>query len=164
MRLYNTAILCLAALAGSARAATYTYTYTGRHLFAQTGSGVPGVGKLRFTLAGRMPAKGECESHVDIVAISDGAYTMKQLLRHGFVPAPGNHARICRDGETGALSEVLSATFDLFDGSILDSAYTWKSRDPKRGKMADTVTLFANIEYHISTSKHAGTISASENH
>ena len=69
---------------------------------------------------------------------------------------PDNRARICSDAQTGALSESLRVSVGFFSGGNLIAAYTWLSSDPRRGRAADSVIEFANIEYHVSEAKQVG--------
>ena len=149
----------LIATSGAASGDT-VFSYRGRLLMPRTGNGVPGVRHLHFRLSGAMPEKGACVKELTIRELSDGAYSIKELLDHGFVLARGTKAEVCSDASTGALSERLDVQVVLRTNGALDASYSWKSNDPVRGKSADTVTLLANAEYHVSVTKAAGHLMA----
>ena len=138
------------AASGFAARAEAVFSYRGKMLLPQSGSGVPGVKYLHFKLSGSLPAKGACSKDLTVLEIADGAYSMKKLLALGFTATPGNRAEICSDATTGALSERLRVQLILQSDGDLIASYAWESDDPKRGKTADTVKLFANVEYHVS--------------
>ncbi len=148
------------ASSGTTASAATVFSYRGRMLVAQTGNGVPGVRHLRFKLSGDMPAKGACSKNLAVLAVSDGAYSLKKLLSLGFGVAPGSKAEVCSDATTGALSEKLRVQLVVESDGDLVASYTWESFDPQRGKAADSVTLFANVEYHVSVAKVAGRLRA----
>jgi hypothetical protein len=149
------AALLLAASAAPAQAQT-AFSYRGKKLMPKTGNGVPGTMRLRFDLSGRMPAKGTCSADFTVLRLEDGATSLQALLAQGFTEAPGNGVEICSDATTGALSERLRIQLVLQSDDSLIASYTWQSVDPKWNGMADTVTLFANVEYHVSASAKAG--------
>ena len=142
--------------AGAARADEAVLTYRGRLLKPQTGSGVPRVRNLHFRVSGHLPKPGGCRSDFTILAVSDGAFSLADAIAQGYTPSSHNHVRICSDAQTGALSESLSVSVGYFDGGNLEAAYTWLSSDPRRGRAADSVIKFANIEYHVSEAKRSG--------
>ncbi len=146
----------LTASIGSAVAADTVLTYRGKLLRPYTGSGVPRVKNLHFTVSGHVPAHGKCRSDFKIISVSDGAYSLKDALAHGFIPSPDNEVRICSDAKTGALSELLRVNVASFSYGNLVASYTWLSSNPRRGRAADTVIDFANIEYHVSLARRPG--------
>jgi hypothetical protein len=140
----------------SASAAETVLSYRGRLLMPATGNGVRGARNLHFTASGHLPANGQCRSNFKILSVFDGGFSLKAAIAAGFTPSPYNSLKICRDAQSGALSEQLYVNVAVSSNGTLLASYTWSSSDPRRGRAADTVTSFANIEYHVSDAKRVG--------
>ena len=132
------------------------YVYKGARLRPHTGNGIQGIKRLHFTLTGRRPSQGECVKNLSIVSISDGAYSLKSLEQQGFIESPPPRISICSDANTGALSEKLVVTMALYSQGNLIAGYIWNSENAGRGKFADSIDAFANIEYHVSETRKPG--------
>ena len=151
--------VCLCLLAGSVSAASAKDTvlsFRGKLLRPHTGSGVPGVRILRFRVAGALPPPGSCSTDFRILELSDGAFSLRQAMAEGFTPSKQNRIRICSDAQSGALSEKLNVNVAYYYGGNLAASYNWLSSSPRRGKAADSVIEYANIEYHVSVAERAG--------
>ena len=138
-------------------------SYRGRLLKPQTGSGVPSVRNLHFRISGHLPKPGGCRTDFTILAVSDGAFSLADALARGYTPSIHNRVKICSDAQTRALSESLRVRVAYFDGGNLEAAYTWLSSDPRRGRAADSVIEYANIEYHVSETKRPGLLTLHPN-
>ena len=157
-KIHALAVGLLMASVGVASAHDTVLSYRGRQLRPITGSGVPRVRNLHFKVSGPLPKLGGCRSDFMIVSVSDGAFSLKEAMARGYSLVAGNRVRICSDAQTGALSENLQVSVAHFTDGNLDAAYTWLSSDPRRGRAADTVTEYANIEYHVSEAKRVGNL------
>ena len=146
----------LLALAGTASAADTVLSYRGRLLKPLTGSGVPHVKNLHFRLSGHLPMPGGCRTDFDVLSVSDGGFSLKDALARGYTLSTRNRVKICSDAQTGALTESLHVSVEYFAGGNLVATYTWLSADPRRGRTADSVIEFSNIEYHVSAAKRTG--------
>ena len=146
----------LMTLSGAASGADTVFSYHGKMLVPEKGNGVQGVKRLAFNLSGQMPAKGTCVKNLTVLSVSDGKYSLKEFLAHGFTEAPHRRAEVCSDAKTGRLSERLYIGVVANSGGDLEASYTWRSNDPAQGKLTDKVTLFANIEYHTSAANGEG--------
>jgi hypothetical protein len=159
-----TAFIALMAISSGAYAAhPATFVYEGKALEPGNGNGVPNVTHLKFELSGHYPAKGECTKRLTVLRLSDGAYSLKKLLALGFVESADSHVELCADSVTGKLSERLYVNMEQFGGGNLQAAYVWSSYDPKHGKSADTIELYANVEYHVSYTTEPGHLSRQHN-
>jgi hypothetical protein len=148
----------LAALSVPAHA-TSTFVYRGHILMPEGGSGVQGVRVLRFTLSGHAPPPGKCRRDLAILSLSDGNFSLKKALAQGYKETSDSRATVCSDAATGQFREKLYVNVVYGSGSNLQAGYTWQSFDPQRNKNADTVTSYENIEYHVSGTTRAGTLS-----
>ncbi len=157
-RIALAALLTLAPFAAHAR--QDRFVYVGNTLQPKTGNGIQGVTYIRFTLTGRHPPKGKCEKHLTLVTLFDGIYSPKILMARGFVESPESRIEVCADPVTGQLTEKLVVEMDLFSQGNLIAGYTWNSHDPKKGKTADLIESYENVEYHTSITKRAGHFSA----
>ena len=81
------ALSLLTAFIGTASAEDTVLSYRGRLLKPETGSGVPHVRNLHFKVSGHLPMRGGCRSDFKILAVSDGAFSLKQALADGFSPS-----------------------------------------------------------------------------
>jgi hypothetical protein len=150
----------LAAFATTAHAADTVLYYRGRLLKPNTGSGVPHVRNLHFRVSGHLPMPGGCRTDFAILAVSDGAFSLKDAIARGYSLSAHNRVKICSDAQTGALSESLNVRVEYFADGNLVASYAWLSSDPRRGRAADSVIEFANIEYHVSEAKRVGRLMA----
>ncbi len=148
--------LLAAFTSGSALAANVLLSYRGRPLMPITGNGVPDAKILRFKASGHLPEAGKCRTDFTILNVSDGKVSLKTALAAGYMPSPDNFLRICRDAQSGALSERLRVNVTLNTNGVVIASRTWLSSDPRRGRAADTVISFENIEYHVSEAKRVG--------
>jgi hypothetical protein len=135
------------------------FVYRGHVLKSESGSGVQGVRALRFTLSGHAPPPGKCRRDLAILSLSDGNFSLKKALAQGYKETSDSRATVCSDAATGQFREKLYVNVVYGSGSNLQAGYTWQSFDPQRNKNADTVTSYENIEYHVSGTTRAGTLS-----
>jgi hypothetical protein len=140
----------------AAAAQVSRFTYVGDMLRPKIGNGIQGVTNIQFTLTGRRPPKGKCEKHLTLETLFDGMYSPKILMAHGYMETPDSKVVVCSDPVTGKLTEKLFVNMQMLDQGVLVAGYTWISNDPKKGKSADVIESFENVEYHTSITRRAG--------
>ena len=153
-------IALLAACPAAAHATQDKFVYVGDTLQPKTGNGIQGVTHIRYTLTGRRPPKGQCEKHLTLASLFDGMYSPKMLMKDGFIESPDSRIVVCADPVTGNLTATLKLRMELSSQGVVIAGYSWTSFDPKKGRTADLIESFENIEYHTSITKRAGHISA----
>lgn len=153
----------VSALLGLMLASSFAYAqadtiflYHGRKLMPQEGNGVQGVRSLFFRLSGTAPARGKCRRDLAIVELSDGVYSLRQAFEQGFTESADSKVEVCSDAVSGQLTETLYVNMVYYSGGNLQAGYAWQSSNPPQGKIADTVTSYENIEYHMSGTKRPG--------